>query len=234
MNKDNVLFATLGILLGFIAGFLLQEVMAARQPPRRVAGAAPVADGQAAGDGQAMGGGGEAAPAGGGAMPGPAPGPGNGADASGGNAPAGGAPGQPPMAEILQLRTFVEQHPNDADAVLKLANLNFDIQNWPRARDLYTHYLELRPNQPDTMTDLGITYRQLHQYDQALALFRQAQTVSPDHWQSRFNAVIVLAFDLKKYADAEALLAELRRLQPTNPDVEKLAAAVDKQKRAAA
>jgi cytochrome c-type biogenesis protein CcmH/NrfG len=222
VNKDNLLFATLGILFGFIAGFLLQEVMAARQPPRRVAGETAAADASAAPQGSA-----DASGAGGsGAMPGV------GADAAA--APGGGAPGQPPMAAVLELRTYVEQHPNDADAVLKLANLNFDIQNWPRARDLYTHYLELRPAEPNTLTDLGITYRQLKQYDQALDLFGKAQKIAPDHWQSRFNAVIVLAFDLKKYAAAEGVLAELRRLQPTNPDVEKLAAEVDRQKRAAA
>ncbi|HEY8022865.1 MAG TPA: tetratricopeptide repeat protein, partial [Thermoanaerobaculia bacterium] len=120
------------------------------------------------------------------------------------------------------------------DAVLKLANLNFDIRNWPRARELYTHYLELHPNQPDTMTDLGITYRELKQYDRALELFDRVQKVAPDHWQSKFNQVIVLAFDLKKYGEAESVLAELKRLQPTNPDVARLAAEVDRQKKAAA
>jgi tetratricopeptide (TPR) repeat protein len=209
LNKDNVLFATLGILFGFIAGFLLQEVMAARQPPRRPAGETAAVDPAAQ-------------------PPADAPGPAAPADA------AAGAPGQPPMAAILQLKSYVEQHPDDADAVLKLANLNFDIRNWPRARELYTHYLELHPNQPDTMTDLGITYRELKQYDRALELFDRVQKVAPDHWQSKFNQVIVLAFDLKKYGEAESVLAELKRLQPTNPDVARLAAEVDRQKKAAA
>jgi hypothetical protein len=215
VNKDNLLFATLGLLFGFVAGFLMQEVMAARQPPRRLPGDA-TATSAAAGPADAASPVAGAAPAG---------------EAAAG---PGGAPGQPPMAEILQLKTYVEQHPNDADAVLKLANLNFDIQNWQRARDLYTHYLELRPKEPNTLTDLGITYRQLKEYDRALDLFSQAQKINPDHWQSRFNAVIVLAFDLKRYDAAEGVLAELRRLQPGNPDVEKLAAAVDRQKKAAA
>jgi tetratricopeptide (TPR) repeat protein len=138
------------------------------------------------------------------------------------------------MAEVQKLKAYVEQHPDDADAVLQLANLNFDIQNWARARDLYTHYLELRPKQPNTLTDLGITYRQLKDYDRALDLFKQAQTIDPAHWQSRFNAVIVLAFDLKRYDDAQSVLAELKKLQPANPDVQRLAAEVDKQKKAAA
>ncbi len=220
MNKDNLLFATIGILFGFVAGFLLQEVMAARQPPRRLPGdASALSAAQGAGAGDAA------------APPGAAGGEAAAAAAGGGGQ---GQPGMPAMAEIQKLRAYVEQHPDDADAVLQLANLNFDIQNWPRARDLYTHYLELRPKQPNTLTDLGITYRQLKDYDRALDLFSQAQKIDPAHWQSRFNAVIVLAFDLKRYDDAQSALAELKKLQPANPDVQRLAAEVDKQKKAAA
>lgn len=221
MNKDNLLFATLGLLFGFVAGFLLQEVMAARQPPRRLPGdAAAVAATQGA-DGAAGAGQGDAAQAanGGPGQPG---------------AQQGAQPGTPPMAEVQKLKAYVAEHPNDADAVLQLANLNFDIQNWPRARDLYNHYLELRPKQPNTLTDLGITYRQLKEYDRALDLFKQAQTIDPNHWQSRFNAVIVLAFDLKRYDEAESVLGQLKKLQPANPQVQQLADAVDKQKKAAA
>ena len=231
MNKDNLLFATLGLLFGFVAGFLLQEVMAARQPPRRPPGDASAMSAVASPDGGSEGGGG--APAGDAAQaangsPGQPGGPGQ------SGTQAGTPPGAPPMAEVQKLKAYVAEHPNDADAVLQLANLNFDIQNWPRARDLYNHYLELRPKQPNTLTDLGITYRQLKEYDRALDLFKQAQTIDPNHWQSRFNAVIVLAFDLKRYDEAESVLGQLKKLQPANPQVQQLADAVDKQKKAAA
>jgi tetratricopeptide (TPR) repeat protein len=218
VNKDNLLFATLGLLFGFVAGFLLQEVMAARQPPRRLPGAAAAVAATQGADGGAPGDAAQAANGGPG-QPG---------------AQQGAQPGTPPMAEVQKLKAYVAEHPNDAEAVLQLANLNFDIQNWPRARDLYNHYLELRPKQPNTLTDLGITYRQLKEYDRALDLFKQAQTIDPNHWQSRFNAVIVLAFDLKRYDEAESVLGQLKKLQPGNPQVQQLADAVDKQKKAAA
>lgn len=35
MNRDNLLFTVIGLLTGFIAGYVMHEVMAARQPPRR-------------------------------------------------------------------------------------------------------------------------------------------------------------------------------------------------------
>jgi tetratricopeptide (TPR) repeat protein len=211
-QKDNILFLMGGLLVGFVVAYLMFEAMASRQPPRLTpALRAQIVDGNEAGGG-AMGGG--EAPAG--AAP-------QAADPAAAGAGAGGGPA---MAEIQQLRDFVEKNPNDAAAVRKLADLNFDIQNWQRAQELYAHYLELKPNDTDVMTDLGITYRGLRQFDKALALFDQAKKLDPNHWQSYYNEVVVLAFDLKKTAEAKAALAKLEQMQPANPDVKKLADAV--------
>lgn len=199
MNRDNVLFGVMGILVGFIAGYFLHELMAARQPPRLLPG-------------QQMA---QAPPAEGGAAQGPS--------AAGGAGPAG-----PQMAQIQQLKQYVDTHPDDADAVLQLANLNFDIQSWQRARDLYTHYLDLKPGNPDVMTDLGVALRELGESQKALETFRRVEAMAPQHVISRFNEVVVLAFDLKDFPAAEKALAELRKLAPDNPDVAKLASEVEK------
>ena len=205
LNKDNLLFLMGGLLLGFVFAYLLFEAMASRQPPRLTAALrSQIAMGdEAAGGGGAMGGGAEA--------------------------PPGAGQGAPAMAEIQQLREFVEKNPNDLQAVRKLADLNFDIQNWQRAQELYSHYLELKPNDPDVITDLGITYRGLQQYDKAIDLFNQAKKLEPGHWQAYYNEVVVLAFDLKKTAQANQVMGQLQQLQPANPDVAKLAEALAKQ-----
>ena len=207
MNKDNLLFVTIGILVGFIAGYLLHEVMAARQPQRLLAG-------QVAAQGN----------------PNPAAPP---ADSAGMPPNPAGGQGVAPMEEVQKLREYVAANPNDADAVRQLANMNFDIRNWQRSAELYDQYLKLRPNDPDVMTDLGVCYRELGKFAEALALFDQVQGGAPDHWQSYFNEVVVLAFDLKRFDDAATVLAELQRIQPSNPDVQRLAAEVQRQKNAA-
>jgi Flp pilus assembly protein TadD len=214
LSKDNVISAVIGVLLGFIAGSLSHEAMSARQPARFVPGS--TAPGVAVDPNAGMGA--PTAPAPGAQAPGAAP------------APGGGGPA---MAQVQEMQSRVARDPNDADAVLALANMNFDIQNWSKARDLYARYLELRPGNPDIMSDLGVTYRELKEYDKALELFDQAQTIAPDHWQSRFNEVIVLAFDLKKFDEADRVLDELRRMQPGNADVERLASEVNRQRGAA-
>ena len=167
-QKDNILFLMGGLLIGFVVAYLMFEAMATRQPPRLTpALRAQIVDGDDGGGGACGGG---AAPAGAQAAD----------PASAGAGPGAGAGGGPAMAEIQQLRDFVEKNPNDAAAVRKLADLNFDIQNWQRAQELYAHYLELKPNDPDVMTDLGITYRGLRQFDKALDLFQQAQKLDPE------------------------------------------------------
>jgi TolA-binding protein len=216
VNRDNLLFATIGILVGFITGYLVHEVMATRQPPRLT----PEMRAQIV-----VPGGGATAPEG---AAGGAP-----AANGGGAAPAGAAGGGPPMQAIQELKAYVDKNPNDANAVRQLADLNFEIRNWKRAQELYRHYLELKPGDPDVMTDLGIAYRETSDFDKSLALFQQVHKAAPDHWKSYFNEVVVLAFDLKKVEEAKAPLAKLQQMQPSNPDVVRLADAVAKQRTAA-
>ncbi|HSM50024.1 MAG TPA: tetratricopeptide repeat protein [Thermoanaerobaculia bacterium] len=136
---------------------------------------------------------------------------------------AGGA-----MPPVERLRQAVEANPDDADAVLALANANFDIQNWGRAIELYQRYDQLRPGDANALTDLGVSLRETGRIDEAIALFRRASELAPDHWQSRFNEAIVLAFDRRDFAAADRAVAELRRLQPANPDLDRLAREIDR------
>jgi len=134
------------------------------------------------------------------------------------------------MAEISELTAAIERDPNDTAALLRLANLNFDIQRWERAGELYERYLALVPGDPNVLTDLAITHRAQGDFQGALELFREAAKSSPDHWQSRFNEAIVLAFDLKDFEGAEKVLSELREAAPDNPDVERLAEEIRRRK----
>lgn len=193
MNRDHALFLLVGLLGGFIAGYLAHEAVVGVQPARLAPGG-----GVAVGDTDAA----AAAPA-----PPTA-------------APGGGAP---VMAEVQELEARIQKDPSDAEALLRLANLNFDIQRWPRATELYQRVLALRPGDPDVLTDLGITERAQGQFDRALESFRAAQRKAPDHWQARFNEVVVLGFDQRDLPAAERALAELEKRSPGNADVARLA-----------
>jgi tetratricopeptide (TPR) repeat protein len=205
VNKDNLISAVFGILLGFIAGYLLHEVMASRQPQRFVPGSGATMAGATG--------------------PGPT------------EAPAAPqqdlAAAQAQQQEMEQLEQFVKENPNDATAIRRLADLNYDRQQWPQAEALYSQFLKLEPNNVAVVSDLGVVYRNLKQFDKALQAFDQVQKLEPGHWQSLYNKAIVLAFDMKQLDEAQKVVAELQRLQPGNPNVAQLAAEIDKQRNAA-
>lgn len=197
MSRDNVLFIVLGILIGFISGYLLHEVMASRQPPRLVHGD----PGQAA-----------AAPA-----------------------PQPQSPDAAALArEMRALEQRVAADPEDADAVLGLASLSFEMGAWNRCAEMYERHAELRPGDPDILSDLALCYREMGRTERALEALDRAQELDPGHWRSRFNEVVILAIDRRDFDAAERVLDELRTLQPNNPDVDALAAEVARRRRGAA
>jgi len=135
-----------------------------------------------------------------------------------------------PMAEITRLRERLASHPDDADALLELANMNYDIRSWDRARGLYERYIELRPAGPDVLTDLGVCLRGLGESRAALERFKEAQALAENHWQSLYNEVIVLALDFEDYEAADPSLARLVELQPNNEDVARLVEEVQRRR----
>lgn len=197
MNRDNALYVLIGVLLGFIAGYLTHEVMVQHQPP-------PASRLAAAGATQSV-------------QPG----------ATGGASPSGA---QPAMEQVQRLRQYVEENPQDTDALRLLANLNYDIQNWTRATELYERYLEVHADDVDVRTDLGASLRYLGRQQDALAQFDEVLRRQPEHWQALYNQVLVFAFDLKDFTAADEVMGRLRQLQPSNPEVEQLAGEVDRRR----
>jgi tetratricopeptide (TPR) repeat protein len=240
VSKDNLISTVFGLLLGFIAGYLMHEVMAARQPPRLSAASGT----SAAGPGQGMGEAPQQQPAGDSAAAAPMMGQVRELEARLEKDPKDVEALQGLAAMYFQindkkksgeyLARYVELKPDDLDAVLQLANIRFDAQQWEQARDLYSRYLKTQPPDPDVLTDLGITYQEMHQFEPALELFRRAQQLAPNHWQSLYNEVVVLALNQNKFSEAQQVLDRLQKLQPNNPNVDRLATEVDRRRKAAA
>jgi tetratricopeptide (TPR) repeat protein len=214
VTKDNLIFAAFGLMLGFVAAWLMFEKVTMRQPPRAIPGQTAMA-----------------------------------APASPGAPPSGGIPSgvQEDMNRLEQLQQQLQANPDNPEIMLQLAHASYDLAQqvpnpagsrplWMQARDLYIRYVQLRPedpNLPNILSDLGVSYQELGEFDQALEIFRRVQEIAPDHWQSLYNQVVVLAFSKKEFDEARKVLAELQRVQPNNPDVQRLAAAVEEQRNAA-
>jgi cytochrome c-type biogenesis protein CcmH/NrfG len=132
----------------------------------------------------------------------------------------------PMVAEINALKRRLQENPNDLAAATRLANLHHDVQMWDQAVVFYEKAIALSPDDPDLLTDLGVCYRALQRFGDALEMFSRAQASDPDHWQSLFNAAVVAAFDLGDYDRALKTLEPLERKDPQPPRVPELRQAI--------
>jgi len=126
------------------------------------------------------------------------------------------------VAEINALKERLTREPNDLAALVRLANLHHDVGMWPQAVSYYERAVAIDGDDPDLLTDLGICYRGLQRFDDALATFDRAHAADAKHWQSLYNTVIVAAFDVGRFDRAEAALRELEAFDPAPPNLAEL------------
>jgi len=136
----------------------------------------------------------------------------------------GGGPGGPPQqasglspqqaSTILALEQRVASNPSDAAAWTQLGNTYFDASKFQKAIRAYSKSLELRPADPNVLTDLGVMYRRNGQPTDAIKAFEGAIAANPNHEQARFNKGIVLMYDLGDITGAIATWQELLAKNP--------------------
>jgi tetratricopeptide (TPR) repeat protein len=107
----------------------------------------------------------------------------------------------------------------EADLALSVRTLlghtYFDMNRYGEAIDAYKKSLELKPDNADVWTDLGVIYRRSGKPTEAVRAFNKAVEINPRHQQSRFNKGIVLMHDLN---DPEGALRVWQEPVNINPD----------------
>ncbi|HET6921890.1 MAG TPA: tetratricopeptide repeat protein [Anaeromyxobacteraceae bacterium] len=151
------------------------------------------------------------------------PPPGGLAPLGGGAAPFAGGPEPSPATHldmerrIAMSQQIVARDPRNVQAWIQLGNDYFDTHRPQQSIEAYAKALELEPNNPDVITDQGVMYRELKQFDKAIANFRKANQMRPDHVQSLFNMAVVYGNDLKDGAKALAAWERVVQLAPASP-----------------
>lgn len=199
MKRENLAFLIAGLAFGFLVGFGVFKSVATRPVPKEDAPEAAIPSVA-----------GPAAPT-----------------SSMGAAPQASGGGAPMMAELTALRERVTKDPKDAAAWTRLGNLFQDAGMYDRAVDMYARALELHPADANVLTDSGICYREMKDFDRALASFEKAQTADPANWQSLYNIAVVAALDLRRFDRADAALVRLGEVRPGDPNVAELRQAIE-------
>ncbi len=89
------------------------------------------------------------------------------------------------------LLATLKTSPDDFNAIVQLANLYYDGQQYPDAVKYYQRAVKIQPTNPDVLTDLGTSLWFLGDADGAIAEFQKALTYRPDHPGTLFNLGVV-------------------------------------------
>jgi cytochrome c-type biogenesis protein CcmH/NrfG len=136
--------------------------------------------------------------------------------------PAAATRQPPPLDEgqVQALTTVIKSDPNNAGALVKLANLYFDAERFDDAIKWYEPALKLDPKNVDASTDLGVSYYYSSKTDEALKQFDYSLKLNPTHTKTLLNQGIVLAFGKRDLKGATSAWEKVVQLAPDSPEAQ--------------
>lgn len=122
--------------------------------------------------------------------------------------------------------------PSDYDTLVRLGNANFEADRLDVAERWYKAALEKKPDDVGVRSDLGLTYfkRKPPQADKAVAELRRALEYDPGNVLVLHNLTLML-LQSRDYDGAEATLAKLEKLDPEGSNTPRLREELEKSRR---
>lgn len=121
------------------------------------------------------------------------------------------------------LQRAVQAHQDTFQDLTTLGNGFFDLKNFEEAEKWYSKALEKNPDDADVRTDLGSTFmeRANPDIDRAIKEYQTSLAKNPNHENTLYN--LTLALTRKgDAAGAQATLARLEKANPTSPLINNL------------
>ncbi len=135
------------------------------------------------------------------------------------SSPHGPPSGQsvPFMQKLQGFKAKLEKDPKDVEALIFIANANFDIQRFEKAETFYLRALEVDEKNLHIRTDLASAYRHLGHSDKAAAALRVVLEMNPNHEVALYNLGIILLNDLDDRLGAADTWERLVQINPNDP-----------------
>lgn len=145
--------------------------------------------------------------------------------------PAAPAPASVDPAEFQSrleaLQDQIKAKPDDVNLYVQAGNLSFDHEQYQEAVRYYEQALELGGQNPNVLSDIGVSYRRLGQPEKAVEYLTRARQVDPTHETSALNLGIVLFHDLQDHPAALKVWREYLALNPQGPRVDMIRRVVE-------
>ena len=118
--------------------------------------------------------------------------------------------------------------PDDYGTIVKLGNANFETGSYETAEKWYAVALLKNPDDINVRTDLGLTFylRNPPDYERAIKEYRGSLQRDPRHEQTLQNLVVALT-RTGNSREAEEMLARLQEVNPSNEAISKLRSDLD-------
>jgi Flp pilus assembly protein TadD len=189
MTRDNLLFGIIGILLGFIAGFLLAGNITQREAAMR-------ANPQSAQSGQ---------------LPANHP-------PIGGDQGTTGEGGQQMLASVQTAMKQARENPNDFDAQVTAAKLEYQIGRYDQAIEYLLAANKIKPTDFDTLAMLGVANLDASHFDASEKWYKAALAIKPNDMPTvdGLCATLLSKGDAK---GAEEQINKLAKIDPNNQDL---------------
>lgn len=187
MTRDNLLFAIIGILLGFIGGFLLATNISNREAAARAGTSQasqqnlppnhPPVAGEQTGEG-----------------------------------------GQQMLASVQTAMKQARENPNDFDAQVTAAKLQYQIQRYDQAIEYLLAANKVKPTDWDVLAMLGVANLDAGHFDAAEKWYKAALQQKPNDMPT-LDGLCAALLSSGKAKEAEEAINKLAKLDPTNQDL---------------
>lgn len=206
MKIETIVTAVIFFSVGFLAGFIYKSQRQADVP------AVAAATASAAGPSSSQ--------------------PGTMSGSGGANVdPATGLPNGHPPLEVAQIienyQQRANQNPQDATIPLQLANYLYDKHYFNLAIEWYQRSLTLDPRDINARTDLGTSFFYTGQPQQAIAEYKKALAMNPNHQPTMFNMIVVNLEGTHDLRTAKKYWDELNRQNPNYPGLKEIKGKLD-------
>lgn len=124
----------------------------------------------------------------------------------------------PSPAIADQLKTYLENYPQDDRAWTILGNCQTDLADLPAAANAFDTALGINPQRVEAITGHGILLRRQGQYDQSVAMYQRALEVDPNYAQA-YSSMVAIEIIRKDYAKAVQYGQQSYRLDNTDPEI---------------
>lgn len=118
------------------------------------------------------------------------------------------------QSQVDNLKEKLDANPGDTASWINLGNNYFDSDRYDDAIAAYLKALELKPDNPDVLSDLGVMYRRSGKPKNAISVFDEANRIDPTHTWSLFNKGIVQFYDLDQKNGAIETWEKLASIDP--------------------